>query len=94
MPKTIAIPMRGGYTYLWRHPFEHKYKVQRFKSNKRFLKDIWEREGTLKPVYVKHDELWWRIMAIDWEGKELLIALEGAETQMPPDTKNEIRSFI
>jgi len=38
---------------------------------------------------VKHDELWWRIMAIDWEGKELLIAVEGAETTPPLNIEND-----
>ena len=95
MPKTIAMPKRGDYTYLWRHPFEHKYEVHRLKLTKRFFKDLWQQETTLKPVYVKHDELWWRIMAIDWEGKELLIAVEGAETTAPLKSENdELVSFM
>ena len=95
MPKTIDIPKKGVYTYLWLHPFENQYQVQRLKLTKRSLKDIWQRESTLKPVYVKHDELWWRIMAIDWEGKELLIAVEGAETTAPLKSENdELMSFI
>ena len=102
MPQTIYIPKRGQYTYLRYHSKRNKYNVCELKHLGRgVLRDIWndkeerwDPEFAIKPIYVKHEDLWYKVFAIDWEAKEMLIVEETDEIKIPNDLDEEVVKFV
>ena len=102
MPKTIDIPKRGRYSYLQYHTKKDEYSFfEEMSFNRRDLREIWENkresfvlETIIKPIYLKYENLFWKIFAIDWEVKEMLIVEEADETKIPNELPEEVVNFV
>ena len=84
-----------------------EYKFREISINKTALRDIWAKGYTTptyyweprdrtysKPIYIKHDDIWWKVFAVDWGVKEMLIVEELDETKIPNDLDEQITSFV
>ena len=102
MPKTIDIPRRGRYSYLSYYPPKNKYfHYDDYPLNRRELREGWEGRKksfeiatTIKPIYLKYENLFWKIFAIDWEAKEMLIVEEADEKKIPNDLPDDVANFV
>ena len=97
-PKTIAIPRKSDVRAVSKIKASKKhtiYRVTEFnRSNRTNFYRIWHNDSYyLRPVYIKYQELWWRVFAVDKETNEAIVVLEDG-SEIPPDPIPEVTKLI